>query len=137
MSARNKARRRAVDIVFEADQRGLPVLEILAQRLTAADPPIREWTDTLVRGVYAHKARIDDLISTYSVDWPIDRMPAVDRALLRVALFELLWCEDIPDSVAISEAVEIATELSTDQSPGFVNGLLGRIEDLKPILTLS
>jgi N utilization substance protein B len=136
LSARSKARRRAVDIVFEADARNLPALEILAQRLDAADPPVREWTETLVRGVHLNKARIDDLLSTYSVDWPLDRMPAVDRAVLRVAMFELLWCDDIPDAVAISEAVEIVTELSTDQSPTFVNGLLGRIEDLKPILTV-
>ena len=137
MSARSKARRRAVDIVFEADQRTLPALEILAQRVDSADPPVREWTETLVRGVFAHSARIDDVLSTYSVDWPLDRMPAVDRAVLRVAMFELLWCDDVPDAVAISEAVELVTELSTDQSPGFVNGLLGRIEDLKSILTLS
>ena len=136
LSARSKARRRAVDIVFEADARGLPALEILAQRLDAADPPVREWTDVLVRGVHLNKARIDDLLSTYSVDWPLDRMPAVDRAVLRVALFELLWCAEIPDAVAISEAVEIVTALSTDQSPTFVNGLLGRILDLKPILSV-
>lgn len=126
-----------MDIVFEADQRNLPALEILAQRLDSADPPIREWTQDLVQGFYSNKARIDDLLSTYSVDWPLDRMPAVDRAVLRIAMFELLWCEDIPDAVAISEAVEIVTELSTDQSPNFVNGLLGRIEDLKPILSLQ
>lgn len=136
MSARRKARRRAVDIVFEADARGLGALEILAQRLDAADPPVREWTETLVQGVYTNRARIDDLLATYSVDWPIDRMPAVDRAVLRVGLFELLWCADIPDAVAISEAVELVRELSTDQSPTFVNGLLGRILDLKPMLTV-
>ncbi len=136
MSARSKARRRAVDIVFEADQRSLSALEILAVRVDSADPPVREWTESLVQGVSRHFVRINELLETYSVDWPIDRMPAVDRAVLRVALFELLWCDDIPDAVAISEAVEIVTELSTDQSPNFVNGLLGRIEDLKPILTV-
>ena len=94
---------------------------------------MREYTVTLVEGVCAHRARIDELLSTYAVDWPMDRMPAVDRNVLRVGLFELLWCEDDPDdAVAISEAVELVTELSTDRSPAFVNGLLGRIAETPP-----
>jgi N utilization substance protein B len=102
--------------------------------VAAEDPPVREYTFTLVEGVCAHRVRIDELLSTYAVDWPMDRMPAVDRNVLRVGLYELLWCDEIPDSVAISEAVDLVTELSTDQSPAFVNGLLGRILQLKPTL---
>jgi N utilization substance protein B len=134
MSSRGKARKRAVDILFEADLRNRDVLQTLAERVAGEDPPVRAYTVTLVEGVSAHRVRIDDLIATYAVDWPMDRMPAVDRNVLRIALYELLWCEDVPDAVAISEAVELVTELSTDQSPTFVNGLLARILELKPTL---
>ena len=135
MSARSKARKRALDVLFEAEQRSAPVLETLAGRLAAADPPVSEYAVELVEGVVAHQARIDELLSTYSRDWPLDRMPAVDRALLRLATFELLWCDDVPDAVVIDEAVTLARSLSTDESPAFVNGLLGRLMDLKPELT--
>jgi N utilization substance protein B len=111
------------------------VLQTLSERVAADDPPVREYTVALVEGVCAHRARIDDLISTYAVDWPMDRMPAVDRNVLRVGLYELLWAEDVPDAVAVSEAVDLVTELSTDASPAFVNGLLGRIVQLKPTLS--
>ncbi|HEY2830842.1 MAG TPA: transcription antitermination factor NusB [Sporichthyaceae bacterium] len=135
MSARNKARKRAVDILFEADLRRRDVLLTLAERVAAEDPPVREYTVALVEGVTAQRVRIDDLLATYAVDWPMDRMPAVDRNVLRVGIYELLWADDIPDAVAISEAVELVTELSTDQSPAFVNGLLARILELKPTLS--
>ncbi|MGZ6338833.1 MAG: transcription antitermination factor NusB, partial [Candidatus Limnocylindrales bacterium] len=85
-------------------------------------------------GVVAHAERIDELIETYSMGWPLDRMPAVDRALLRMAVFELLYADDVPDSVVVDEAVELAKQLSTDDSPAFVNGLLGRLLELKPRL---
>jgi transcription antitermination protein NusB len=111
------------------------VLLTLSERVAAEDPPVREYTVVLVEGVTAQRVRIDDLLATYAVDWPMDRMPAVDRNVLRVAVYELLWCEDVPDAVAISEAVELVTELSTDQSPTFVNGLLARILELKPTLS--
>jgi N utilization substance protein B len=111
------------------------VLQTLSDRVAADDPPVREYTVTLVEGVCAHRVRIDELLSTYAVDWPMDRMPAVDRNVLRVGLYELLYCDDVPDAVAIDEAVELVTELSTDQSPSFVNGLLGRIQQLKPTLS--
>lgn len=136
MSARGKARKRAVDILFEAELRGRGVEETLAERIAVNDPPVGEYTKVLVEGVQSQRVRIDDLLSTYSVNWPLERMPAVDRNVLRVGVYELLFAADIPDAVAISEAVELVRELSTDDSPSFVNGLLGRILDLKPTLAL-
>ncbi len=136
MTARGKARKRAVDILFEAELRGRGVLETLAERITVNDPPVGEYTKVLVEGVHSQRVRIDELLSTYSVNWPLERMPAVDRNVLRVGVYELLFADDIPDAVAISEAVELVRELSTDDSPSFVNGLLGRILDLKPTLAL-
>ena len=134
MGARSKARKAALDVLFEADQRQVPVVDVLAARTAMADPPVREHTTAIVEGVVAHSERIDELIETYSQGWPLDRMPAVDRALLRVSVFELLYADDVPDSVAVDEAVELAKELSTDDSPAFVNGLLGRLLELKPRL---
>jgi transcription antitermination protein NusB len=134
VSARSKARRRAVDVLFEADQRGTDPLETLAGRLASADPPVSEYTVELVEGVVAHRERIDELLATYAQGWTLDRMPAVDRAVLRLGTFELLWRDDVPDAVVIDQAVELARSLSTDDSPAFVNGLLGRLLDLKPML---
>ena len=134
MSARSKARKRALDILFESEQRSVPALDTLAGRLAVADPPVGDHTVELVEGVVANAERIDELLSTYSQDWSLDRMPAVDRAILRLATFELLWRDDVPDAVVIDEAVTLARSLSTDDSPGFVNGLLGRLLDLKPML---
>ena len=125
MSARSKARKRALDVLFEAEQRGLPVLELLAERITLGSPPVPEYAADLVRGVAVHTARIDELISEYAEGWTLDRMPAVDRNVLRIGVYELLWAPDVPDGVAISEAVLLARDLSTDASPSFVNGLLG------------
>ena len=134
MSARSKSRKRAVDVLFESDQRGADVLETLAGRVAAADPPVGEFTVELVEGVVAHRVRIDDLLTTHSQGWSLDRMPAVDRAILRLGTFELLWRDDVPDAVVIDQAVELARSLSTDDSPSFVNGLLGRLLELKPSL---
>ncbi len=134
MGARSKARKAALDVLFEADQRRVPALEVLAARTAMADPPVREHTTALVEGVVQHAERIDELIETYSQGWPLDRMPAVDRSLLRMSVFELLYADDVPDSVVVDEAVELAKQLSTDDSPGFVNGLLGRLLELKPKL---
>ena len=134
MSARSKARKRALDVLFESEQRAASATETLAGRIAAADPPVSEYAVELVEGVVAHQERIDELLTTYSQDWPLDRMPAVDRAILRLATFELLWRDDVPDAVVIDEAVTLAQSLSTDDSPGFVNGLLGRLLDLKPML---
>jgi len=132
--ARSKARKRALDILFEAELRGLPVLELLAERITLGSPPVPAYAADLVRGVAVHSARIDELISEYAEGWTLDRMPAVDRNVLRIGVYELLWAQDVPDGVAISEAVLLVKDLSTDASPSFVNGLLARIAGLKPSL---
>ncbi|WP_432564881.1 transcription antitermination factor NusB [Kineococcus sp. SYSU DK003] len=135
MAARRKARKRALEVLFEADQRKLAPLDVLRDKIVRADPPVGEYAVTLVEGVVAHQARIDEVLSTYSMGWTIDRMPAVDRAVLRIGVWEILHAPDVPDHVAVSEAVEIAQELSTDESPKFVNGLLARIAELKETLT--
>ena len=135
MSARTKARKRALDILFEAEQRGVDVLSTLAERSARADPPVNQYTVRLVEGVVEHLARIDELLRTHSVGWPLERMPAVDRNLLRLGVYEVLWADDVPDAVAVNEAVELARELSTDESPAVVNGLLGRIVGLKATLS--
>ncbi|MFZ5849981.1 MAG: transcription antitermination factor NusB [Actinomycetota bacterium] len=134
MAARSKARKRALDVLFEAEQRGVDPLATLADRVAAADPPVPAYAGELVAGVTAHRDRIDELLATYAVGWSLDRMPAVDRNLLRLGVYELLWQPDVPDAVVIDEAVNLARQLSTEESPGFVNGLLGRILALKPAL---
>ena len=138
MSARSKARKRALDLLFEAEVRGEPVLDLLQQRQESLSfgPPVPEYAAELVRGVQAHRERIDGLLGTHSVGWTLDRMPAVDRNILRIGAYELLWAADVPDGVAISEAVQLARDLSTDASPSFVNGLLARLLGLKPELSL-
>jgi N utilization substance protein B len=127
-SARHKARKRALDVLFEADLRGADRVATLAERLAQSDPPVPDYSVTLVEGVTEHLARIDELITTYAEGWSLDRMPAVDRNLLRLALYELLWCDDVDDPVVIDEAVELAKELSTEDSPRYINGVLGRVQ---------
>ena len=134
MAARSKARKRALDILFEAEIRGKPVLDLLAVRMQEASPPVSAYAAELVRGVQEHGQQIDQLLSAYAHGWTLDRMPAVDRNILRIGVEELLWNDDVPDAVAISEAVTLAGELSTDDSPVFVNGLLARLLELKPTL---
>jgi N utilization substance protein B len=137
MAARSKARKRALDILFEAELRGLPVLELLSERQSVGEVPVQPYAAALVRGVAANRERIDELISWNLVDWTLERMPAVDRNLLRIGVYELLWAADVPDPVAISEAVALAQDLSTDNSPSFVNGVLARIKAEKPTLSLE
>lgn len=127
MGARHKARKRALDILFEADQRGESVGQVLADRAARGEPVANPYTQQLVDGVLAHQEQIDALITEHAVGWSLDRMPAVDRALLRLAAYELRWGGEVSPAVAIDEAVELAKELSTDESPAFVNGVLGRI----------
>lgn len=136
MGARTKARKRALDVLFEADQRGLDAITLLADRIAqpGTEAALPQYSVDLVEGVIAQLDRIDELLATHSHGWTIDRMPAVDRALLRLGTWEILFNDDVPDAVAIDEAVELARSLSTDDSPQFVNGLLGRIVDLKPTL---
>jgi N utilization substance protein B len=135
VSARSKARKRALDLIFAAEARGRTPGEFLAAEVDAGDAPTNEYTVTLVQGVADRQARIDALISQYAEGWTLDRMPAVDRNVLRLAVFELLWSDEVPDAVAISEALGLVRELSTDESPSFVNGILGQIARNKEQLT--
>jgi transcription antitermination protein NusB len=137
MAARSKARKRALDILFEAELRGLPTLELLSERQSLGEVPVQPYAADLVRAVVTHSERIDELISWNLVDWTLERMPAVDRNVLRIGVYELLWADNVPDGVAISEAVALAQDLSTDNSPSFVNGVLARIKAEKPTLSLD
>jgi N utilization substance protein B len=137
VTARGKARKKALDVLYEADLRGLSAVEILDTKADDAAQVVNPYTSHLVYGVVEHADRIDDLLSTYSFGWTLERMPAVDRNLLRIGTYELLWCDDVPPAVAISEAVALAKSLSTDESPAFVNGLLARILEVKPTLVLE
>ena len=136
MGARSKARKRALDVLYESAQRGTDPLATLRERLAQSDPPVPEYAVELVEGVVQNRVRIDELLSTYAQEWTLERMPPVDLAALRIGTYELLWCDEVPDAVAVSEAVELAGELSTDESPRFVNGLLGRLMQLKPSLAV-
>lgn len=139
MAARSNARKRAFQILFEADQRGASAQQVLADWVRHArsddrQPAVSEFTMQLVEGYADHANRIDELISTYAVDWDLDRMPVADRNIVRLGAYELIWLDETPDAVAIDEAVQLAKEFSTDESPTFVNGLLARFKDLKPRL---
>lgn len=138
MPARSKARKRAFEILFEAGERGEPPVDVMrrSERPQGEELAAQGHAVRLVEGVQEHQERIDELIATYAVGWTLDRMPAVDRTILRLGAYELLWVDDVPDGVAISEAVGLATDYSTDESPRFVNGLLSRLQELKPSLTL-
>ncbi len=127
MAARSKARKRALDVLFASDVRGESANDALDAAIAEGDAPTNAYTVVLVRGVVEHQARIDELLRTYSEDWTLERMPAVDRNVLRLGVFELLYVDDVPDPVAVSEAMALVRELSTDESPTFVNGILGAI----------
>src|SRR6185312_1253535 len=134
---RHQARKRAVDLLFEAEARGLTPAEVADERDALAArqtdvKPLNAYTVTVARGVTQHATHIDDLISAHLQGWTLDRLPAVDRAVLRVAVWELLHANDVPEPVAVDEAVELAKKLSTDESPGFVNGVLGQIMLVTP-----
>ena len=132
MAARSKARKRAIDLLYEADVRGADPKELLAERLAQADPPVPDYTVELVEGVTGELERIDLVLGEHLEGWTVERMPPVDRAVLRLALYELILREDVPDAVAIDEAVELAKSLSTDESPRFINGVLGRVLRERP-----
>jgi N utilization substance protein B len=136
LSARTKARKRAVDLLFEAEQRGINARDLLAERLAkpVTEAPLNQYTADLVEGVVAHWTDINELLATYSQGWTVERMPSVDRAILRLGAFEVLYSQEVPEGVAIAEAVELARTLSTDESPKFVNGLLARLAEVKPTL---
>ncbi len=134
---RHQARKRAVDLLFEAEARGLSAAEVAESRTSIAETnldvtPLNPYTVTVARGVTDNAAHIDDLISAHLQGWTLDRLPAVDRAILRVAVWELLHANDVPEPVAVDEAVELAKQLSTDDSPGFVNGVLGQVMLVTP-----
>lgn len=137
MAARSKARKRALDVLFEADVRGEPPLTVLEARIIQAEPPISPYAIELVQGVQAHRGELDRLLAENSRGWTLDRMPAVDRNILRIGGYELLWGTHVPEAVAISEAVQLAGELSTDASASFVNGLLARLLEIKPSLSAT
>ena len=140
MSARSKARKAALDLLFEADIRGTNALETLVVRdvvVEGADArPIRDYTKELIVGISEHYRKIDELITTYAQGWDMDRLPAVDRNILRLGIYEIVWGEQIPDAVAIDEALDLARELSTDDSAGFIHGVLGRIASIKESFSL-
>jgi transcription antitermination protein NusB len=131
VAARSKARKRAVDVLYEADLRGRDRRELLAERIADGYPPVNEYTVRLVEGVDEHASDIDRLIGEHAANWSLERLPDVDRAILRMGTFELLWADDVPDPVVIDEAVQLAKALSTDDSPAYVNGVLGAIADAK------
>lgn len=128
MAARSKARKRALDILFASELRSEDPVVALDRAIEAGEGPTNDYTSTLVRGVVEHLPRIDEVLTTYSKGWTLTRMPAVDRNVLRIGVYELLWGdEDVPQSVAVSEALHLVQDLSTDDSPAFVNGLLGSV----------
>jgi len=135
MSARRKARKKALDLLFEADLRSVSAQGLLTER-PADELSQRDYVQTLIDGVSTHREKIDELIHTYAEGWDLDRLPAVDRNLLRIALYEILWEEQLDDQIAISEAIELAQELSTKESAGYINGVLARVTSLKSILSL-
>jgi N utilization substance protein B len=128
VAARSKARKRALDILFASELRSEDPVDALERAIEAGEGPTNDYTTTLVRGVVEHRERIDEVLTTYSRGWTLSRMPAVDRNVLRIGVYELLWGdEDVPETVAVSEALHLVQDLSTDDSPAFVNGLLGAV----------
>ena len=136
MSARSKARKAALDLLYESDIRNRPVIDLLNDRLTGLDFLIRDYTRNLILGVAENKAKIDEIILMRAKGWDLDRMPVIDRNILRLGAFELLWSTEIPASVAISEAVELAKTLSTEESASYINGVMAAILEVKSDLVL-
>lgn len=140
MSARSKARKQTLDFLYESDIRSSDLLELLSTRDIVENGddarPIREYTRLLIEGIHQNKRKIDELISTYSQGWDMDRLAAVDRNILRLAIFEILWAEEIDDAIAIDEALILAQSLSTDDSAAFIHGVLARITSIKGSLAL-
>ena len=135
MSARSKARKQALDLLYEADIRGSSALELLQSRDVIEDGPdarpIREFTKELISGISTNSRKIDELITTYAQGWDMDRLPAVDRNILRLAIYEIVWTADLADGIAIDEALTLAKELSTEESAGYIHGVLGKISSIK------
>ena len=140
MSARSKARKQALDLLYEADIRGGSALEFLQSRDVVEDGPdarpIRDFTKELIAGVAENSRKIDELITTYAQGWDMDRLPAVDRNILRLAIYEIVWSTELADGIAIDEALTLAKELSTDESAGYIHGVLGKISSIKESIPL-
>jgi N utilization substance protein B len=140
VSARSKARKQALDLLYETDIRGTNLVETLQARdIPAQGPdarPIREYTRELVNGVSDNRRKIDELITTYAQGWDMDRLPAVDRNILRLGIYEILWSTSVPTSVAIDEALDLAKELSSDDSAKYIHGVLGRIASIKDTISI-
>ena len=135
MAARSKARKRALDVLYASDLRAENPVAALERAIADGEGPSNDYTATLVRGVVEHQAQIDGLLAEYAQGWTLDRMPAVDRNVLRLGVFEVLYADDVPDAVAVTEAINLVRDLSTDESPAFVNGILGAIVRNKASLT--
>lgn len=140
MSARSKARKQALDLLYESDIRGSNLAQTLAARDIAEAGtdarPIREYARELVNGIAENRRKIDELITTYAQGWDMDRLPAVDRNILRLGIYEILWLKDLPTSIAIDEALTLAKELSSDDSSKYIHGVLGRIASLKDSISI-
>jgi N utilization substance protein B len=140
VSARSKARKQTLDLLYESDIRSSDLLELLSSRDVdeeGADArPIREYTKSLIEGIYTHKRKIDELITTYAQGWDMDRLPTVDRNILRLGIYEILWATDLDDAIVIDEALSLAKDLSTDDSAGYIHGVLGRIASIKSSLSI-
>ena len=134
MNSRTKARLRALEVLFEADQRNEDYIEVLRRRRLYTVAQISAYSEEIIRGVRDHDEEIREFVETYARDWSFERMPAVDRAVLRIGTWELLYNDEVPDAVAISEAVGLARVLSTNDSPKFVTGLLDKLRQVKPTL---
>ncbi len=136
MSARSKARKAALDFLYESDIRGIAVDQVMKSRIEDLELPVREYTRELVLGALENRGRIDEIISMRAKSWDLDRMPVLDRNILRLSVYEMLWRKEVPIAVAIDEAVELAKSLSTDESPNYVNGVLSAIAEIKDDLSL-
>ena len=140
MSARSKARKQSLDLLYEADIRGASASDLMVARdIDEEGPdarPIRDFTKVLVEGVVTNKRKIDELITTYAQGWDMDRLPAVDRNILRLGIYEIVWSADLDDGIAIDEALKLAKELSTDESSGYIHGVLGKISMIKESIAL-
>ncbi len=136
MSARSKARKAALDFLYESDIRNVSADSVLKNRITDLEYQARDYTRELVIGVCERRERIDEIISMRAKAWDLDRMPVLDRNILRLGTYEILWVDEVPDAVAIDEAVELAKTLSTEESPAYVNGVLSAIVEIKGDLSL-
>jgi transcription antitermination protein NusB len=140
VSARSKARKQALDLLYEADIRGGSALEFLQSRDVVEDGPdarpIRDFTKELIGGIAENSRKIDELITTYAQGWDMDRLPAVDRNILRLAIYEIVWSTELADGITIDEALTLAKELSTDESAGYIHGVLGKISSIKESIPL-